>query len=298
MSAAPAKGLEAAYYRSCLAEQGYCIVPDLLPAATIAAIDRAVADRFAQAPFGQGGFYGERTKRFGRLLAREPAIAALVEHPLVLGIARELLAPFCDAIQLNVAQAIEVHPGELAQAPHRDQDMWHADKGRTEYLLNVMWPLTPFTAENGATHIWPGTHGAKALLDPPDIPGLPAECEPGGAILFLGSTLHGAGQNRTELARRGVVIGYSLGWLKPYENLWLAYPPDVARTFSPELAALAGYRQHRPNLGNFDGQCPSVLLGDGLPDYLPAIDALTEEQAAMVAGHVAAQRALVRDGPR
>jgi hypothetical protein len=79
---------------------------------------------------------------------------------------------------------------------------------------------------------------------------------------------------------RGIVIGYSLGWLKPYENQWLAYPPEVARHFDPELAALVGYRQHRPNLGNFEGQCPSVLLGDYDGSPLGAIDALRPDQMA------------------
>jgi len=85
------------------------------------------------------------------------------------------------------------------------------------------------------------------------------------------------------------VIGYSLGWLKPYENPWLAYPPAVARSFDPALAALVGYQQHRPNLGNYEGRCPSILLGDDVPDHLAAIDALRPDQAAMIADYVAGQ---------
>jgi ectoine hydroxylase-related dioxygenase (phytanoyl-CoA dioxygenase family) len=108
---------------------------------------------------------------------------------------------------------------------------------------------------------------------------------PGSALLFLGSTLHAAGFNRSQHVRRGIVIGYALGWLKPYENQWLAYPPHLARTFSPELAALVGYRQHRPNLGNYEGQCPSVLLDPAHDADAPlaAKDALREDQQALVA---------------
>ena len=86
------------------------------------------------------------------------------------------------------------------------------------------------------------------------------------------------------------MIGYSLGWLKPYENQWLAYPPEIARRFSPELAALVGYRQHRPNLGNYEGQCPSILLGDDLKAPLGAIDALRPDQTEAVDAFVAGQR--------
>jgi hypothetical protein len=91
--------------------------------------------------------------------------------------------------------------------------------------------------------------------------------------------------------RRAVVIGYSLGWLKPYENNWLAYPPDIARHFPPELAALAGYCQHRPNLGNFEGQCPSILLGDDVPEFLGARDALRPDQTVAVRDFAISQHA-------
>jgi len=102
---------------------------------------------------------------------------------------------------------------------------------------------------------------------------------------------YGAGGNTTTATRRGIIVSYCLGWLKPYENQWLAYPPEVARRFPPELAALVGYRQHRPNLGNFEGQCPSILLGEAVPDRLAAVDALRPDQEAMLADYVEAQRA-------
>ena len=272
-----------------LAAQGYCIVPDALPAATVRALDDDLAEPFARPPFGQGGFYGTTTKRFGRLLIRSPHAASLVQHRLVTGIVEAVLSPWCDCIQLNTTQAIAVHPGAPAQLPHRDQDMWRGPVGEIEYLVNVMWPLTPFTRDNGATLVWPRSHGRQALeAEPPEAP-TAAEMEPGAALIFLGSTLHGAGANLTSAVRRGLVVGYSLGWLKPYENQWLAYPPEIARTFPSELAALVGYRQHRPNLGNYEGRCPSVLLGDGADRPLGAIDALRPDQQAMVDAFIEAR---------
>ncbi len=50
----------------------------------------------------------------------------------------------------------------------------------------------------------------------------------------------------------------------------------------PELAALVGYAQHRPNLGNYEGQCPSLLLGDSVPAHIGAVDALRPDQQAML----------------
>lgn len=285
------------FWADALSADGYCVIPDALPVSEVTALDDVLEPVFAATPFCRGDFYGTRTKRFGRLLTRAPASAALAEHPLVLSVVRRLLEPWCDTIQLNLMQAIEIHPGELAQVSHRDQDMWHGDKGRIEYLVNVMWPLSPFRPENGATVIWPGSHGIHALGAPPSHAGTPITCDPGSAILFLGSTLHHGGANRSAAPRRGIVAGYSLGWLKPYENPWLAYPPQVARGFPASLAALIGYRQHRPNLGNFEGQCPSVLLKGAVGDHLAAIDALTPEQAAMVAAHAAGERNCANPAP-
>lgn len=268
-----------------LVDQGYCIIPDALPPATIAALDMDLHMDFEDTPFCQGPFYGETTKRFGRLLSRSSHAASLVQHTVIQGIANRILSPWCDHIQLNVAQAIAVHPGAPAQLPHRDADMWRLTPGAGESLVNVIWPLSDFTDKNGATRLWPKSHGSSAVDCEGLEPAIAAEMEPGSALVFLGSTLHGAGANCTTDVRRAVVVGYSLGWLKPYENQWLAYPPDVARTFSPDLAALVGYRQHRPNLGNYEGQCPSVLLGPPGPQRLGAIDALRPDQAEAVEAH-------------
>ncbi|MCC2977133.1 phytanoyl-CoA dioxygenase family protein [Sphingomonas sp. PL-96] len=288
VSAIPASADE---WRELLLDQGYCIIPNLLPAETLARLDSDLARDFARTPFGQGNFYGETTKRFGRLLARSSHAEALVRHPLVVEIVERLLTRWCDTVQLNVAQAIAVHPAAPQQVPHRDQEMWRVEPGAAEYLVNVIWPLTPFTPDNGATLVWPRSHGRHAASHDPEAEAVAAAMQPDSALLFLGSTLHGAGANRTGGVRRGIVIGYSAGWLKPYENQWLAYPPVIARHFTPELAALVGYRQHRPNLGNFEGQCPSILLRDGPDQPIGAVDALRPDQIEMVEAFAARQRA-------
>jgi ectoine hydroxylase-related dioxygenase (phytanoyl-CoA dioxygenase family) len=272
-----------------LLEQGYCIIPGLLPRDAIAALDGDLAADFAETPFCRGGFYGARTKRFGRLLVRSPLARDLVQHELVLGIVQRVLSPWCDTVQLNLTQALALHPGAPPQLPHRDQDMWRGTIGETEYLVNVMWPFTRYTRDNGATVVWPNSHGRRALDPEPPAGEFPVELEPGSALIFLGSTLHGAGGNASGEIRRGAIVSYCLGWLKPYENQWLAYPPEIARAFSPELAALVGYQQHRPNLGNYEGQCPSVLLQREVPERFAATDALRPDQEALMAEFVREQ---------
>lgn len=272
-------------YADALREDGYVVIPDLTDPVIMRQMDEQLASRFESTQFCEGSFYGSATKRFGRLLTCTDHGAALVQNQLILAITAEILQPWCDVFQLNLTQAVEIHPNSPEQVPHRDQDMWQGPKGEVEYLVNVMWPTNRYTADNGATVVWPGSHRQQQEIILPAHSAIAAEMEPGSALMFLGSTLHGGGRNSTNEIRRGLIISYSLGWLKPYEAQWLAYPPEIARTFSPELAALVGYQQHRPNLGNFEGRCPSILLQGKLPDHLYAIDALRSDQEALIAAY-------------
>src|SRR3546814_19373551 len=65
--------------------------------------------------------------------------------------------------------------------------------------------------------------------------------------------------------------------------------PKFTQPVPPTLAALVGYAQHRPNLGNVEGQCPSILLADQVPEHLSAIDALRPDQATAAAMFVRSQ---------
>ncbi|HTT98686.1 MAG TPA: phytanoyl-CoA dioxygenase family protein [Rhizomicrobium sp.] len=272
-----------------LQEQGWCIIPNLIAIETVQALHADLDERFEKTPFCDGDFYGPRTKRFGSLLKRSVHAEAFARHPVILDIADRILLPHCDNYQINLTQALALYPGAPMQAPHRDQDMWRGPTGEIEYLINVMWPFTDYRSDNGATLLWSGSHRREGedIIDLSEASA--AEMDPGSALVFLGSTLHGAGANRADRVRRGMVISYCLGWLKPYENQWLAYPPAVARTFSPELAALAGYRQHRPNLGNYEGRCPSILLQQEISEYLGAADEMRPDQAADIALFAAEQ---------
>lgn len=281
-----ANGHSSARYSAELLERGYCIIENLVSTELIGALASDFDGHFASTGFSEGIFSGNDTRRFAGLLKRSRHAARFVAHDFILQIADNILGPWCDHFSLNLTQAIELAPGSKAQVPHRDQDMWPCSRlvppeRGIEFLVNVIWPLTPFTRDNGATLVWPGSHRRQAelLIDPAEA--IVAEMTPGSALLFLGSTLHAAGPNRTPLPRRGMIISYCLGWLKPYELPWLAYPPEIARRFPKTLANLAGYRVHRPNLGTYEGRCPSLLLHDD-PGPARAVDMLLPDQEALI----------------
>jgi Phytanoyl-CoA dioxygenase (PhyH) len=275
-----------------LRENGFHIARNIVAAELIERLNHDLDPVFELTPPSEGLFYGNWTRRFGGLLKRSAITHALTMNPDLLRVAEEFLLPNCDRLQLSLMQAIELAPGGPAQVPHRDDDSWGGEKGKMEYMVSVMWPLTPFNAQTGATRVWPKSHGnvERMAFDPDGS--IPSTMNPGDALVFLGSTMHASGGNFSNLPRRGLIISYCLGWLKPHENQWLAYPPNVAKHFSPELAALAGYQRHRPNLNNYEGQCPSILLKDAVPDFIPAADEFPDALNQMILAYRAAEQAL------
>lgn len=262
-----------------LQRDGFLLLPEMLSPRETAQLAGELEPWLQTTPRCEGDSYGWRTTRVGGLLSKAPSVQHMALEPRILAIAEALLRPNCDCIQLNLTQAARIHPGERAQAPHRDEEMWPADKQGREWLLNVMWAVSDFTEENGATRLWPGSH--RAALDRHVDPknSVAGAMRAGSALLFLGSLTHGAGANMSALPRTGVIVSYCLGWLKTYENQFLAYPREVARCFPVQLQQLIGYQMHKPNLGGWEGQNPIRYLDDARAPQ-PHVDALPPHIAA------------------
>lgn len=211
---------------------GALVVRNAARRTAVASVDAQLSDVFEATPFSEGNFYGSRTVRFGRLLARSEAMRDIMTNPLVQGVAVSTIARWHRSCSLSFAQAIAIYPGSAVQVPHRDGEMWPVPPSDAEHLVSVVWPLTNFDASNGATMVWPRSHCAGEG-DAANFPPEQIKIEPGDALLFLGSTRHAGGANRSAAVRRGVVGGYAASWLVPAENPALAYPSDVARAFAP-----------------------------------------------------------------
>lgn len=278
-----------------LERDGFVVLEDVLDARRCQRLSDELEPWLQVTPRCEGDFYGWNTTRVGGLLSKAPSVADLVMDPYILAIAEALLRPNCDCIQLNLTQAVRVHGQERPQAPHRDEEMWPWPTNGRNWLLNVMWAVSDFTEENGATRLWRGSHRQQLdrSIDPADS--VPGAMKRGSALLFLGSVTHGAGQNLTALPRTGVIVSYCLGWLKTYENQFLAYPREVAASFPEDLQRLIGYRIHRPNLGGWEGQDPIAYLRNERGPR-PHLDALTPEIEKQLKAHYAGSDARGGDG--
>ena len=90
----------------------------------------------------------------------------------------------------------------------------------------------------------------------------------GSVLLYTGSVFHSGGANRSKSDRIAANITYTLGWLRQEENQYLSTPPELARSFSPELQDMLGYAMGQYALGYYTppgapgehGECISSTL--------------------------------------
>jgi ectoine hydroxylase-related dioxygenase (phytanoyl-CoA dioxygenase family) len=67
----------------------------------------------------------------------------------------------------------------------------------------------------------------------------------GSLLLYLGTTWHGGGANRSNRPRAGLINTYALGWLRQEENMYLQVSREVANKHSELIRRLLGYQKHR-----------------------------------------------------
>ncbi len=274
-----------------LETDGCVVIEDVLEARAVAALAAELAPHFEAAPNCSGDFYGYATKRLSGLIAKSPTCQAMAINPSVLGVMDHFLLKGCRAYHLNLTQAIQIGPGEPAQVIHRDDLMFNFAHPEFEAMINTMWAVDDFTAENGATHVVPGSH--KWPLDRQAQPHEEVQgvMKAGSVLVWLGSMQHGGGANRTHRPRTGIVHSYSLGWLRQAEPQYLAVPQEIARTLPERLQRVLGYFVHEPNLGSLEGQDPIRLLTGELAINGPFREFLPEEVKPLLAEHRARLKA-------
>ncbi len=203
--------------------------------------------------YTESDFNGYNTLRVSAILAKSRTAAGLIGDPGLLKIVDEILLPFCDCYRIGSTTGIEIFPGESAQALHRDDSIYPIRMPGIQWQLSAMWALTDFTVENGATQVVPGSHlwHGERLAKGEEI--MQMDMAAGSALLYLGTTLHGGGENRANQPRMGLVNTYSLGWLRQEVNQYLSIPRDVMESYPEPIQRLMGYQVH----GEFLGKYPS-----------------------------------------
>ena len=197
-------------------------------------------------------FYPGKTRRAIAIVERAEAAWPLVTHPISTALCAHHLGPHCEHHQLHVTGALEVAPGARAQVLHREEDTFpFFPIPRPNLILSSMWAVTPFTAQNGGTRLVPGSHRweAERTASPDEV--VAAEMPAGSVLYWLGGTLHGAGANTSGERRFGLILTYSVGWVRQEENQSLSVTPQTVAKLPSEIKALVG-REPEGGLGLFD----------------------------------------------
>ena len=249
----PSSDLLKAYDRD-----GYVILKGLLSDAVRETAETALRDLLG--PTGRNDFEGFNTQRAYALLAKTRALDPLIAHPQILGL---LKARLHAQPLLSASLAINIGPGETPQLPHADDGFYPDMRPDARHGLSVIWAFDPFTAANGATRTWPGSHHWPAERRPgPEDPWTPALMEPGDALVFHGGLWHAGGENTTAEGRLALTAQYCAPWLRTQETMSLSVPPDIVRTLRAPLPSLLGYQIHPPFMGHVNGMHPNRLLED------------------------------------
>ena len=237
-----------------LQEDGAVIVDGFLERGVVEAIRREVEAPLAAADPGMKHlnpalqfFFGDKTRHVSGMAGKSRSFATeVLTHPIYLGVCDRVLLPACARYQLNIGHLIARGPGSTAQLLHRDELVWvHVPRPHPELQVASMVALVDFRAENGATRVVPGSQRWPHERKPEPDEIADAEMPAGSAVLYLGSTIHGAGSNSTaDEWRLGLHVSYVLGWLRTEENNYLAVPPEIARTFPRATQEILGYAVH------------------------------------------------------
>lgn len=238
-----------------LDRDGYVIWENLLSDQQCSQIREVVSPWLGHT--GRNSFEGLRTQRIYSVLSRTRVCDRLVDNPRVLAVLDRLLMP---NYLLSALQAINIQPGEAAQLAHHDDGFYPIPRPREPLAAATIWAIDDFTADNGATVIYPGSHRWGKRRPGPEDRAVPVVMPAGSCVFFVGTVWHGGGANGTDRERLAVTAQYCQPWLRPMEAFSLSISRDIARAVSDDIRRMLGYSIHPPFVGNVDGLHPLRLL--------------------------------------
>lgn len=253
-------------------ERGYTVIRDFIDPAKISVFREALAP-YLGGHTGRNDFEGFHTERVYTLVARGKVFEDLATEPRLM----TLLGQFLEgAFLLSATHAINLKPGETAQAIHVDDGFYRQPRSSPSVGYSVIGAIDAFTQANGATELIPGSHlwseaeVAERRKDPKALEALlvPMEIPAGACFVFPGKLLHRGGANRTDQPRLAFTNQYCAGWARPQENFFLSVPKEIVRTLSPRTQALLGYELWPSFMGMVSGSHPAKALA---PDFVPPL---------------------------
>jgi hypothetical protein len=254
-----------------LERDGGVIIENFLTSATLEGLCHDLLPLLERQAVGRDPFAGTKTRRLGALFAHTRHCAEIATHPLYQKPAEHFLCrphemwvgeeriAFAPDIRIGVTQAIQLAPGQPAQPLHRDDTvfMWkHPTNGR-EGRVQIMCALSDFRADNGGTLVIPGSHLWDDERKPELSEAIPTEMKAGSALIFLGSTFHAGGANKTANEfRTAAGLALDAANMRQEENMYLSMSSDEVATYPEQVQRLLGWSAGTNHMGwvEVDGQ--------------------------------------------
>ena len=212
-------------------EQGYLIVPGVLPAEKVAVL-AAAATRIDAEWRPRRELKPHHPLNLLDAIGQDDAFLELLDLPQTFMKVVDILGWH---IQLYHSHLIVTPPLPPDHQPQQPRLGWHQDSGRLNLELEgeprprVSLKIGFFfsstkEADRGNFHVVPGSHRLNrldlpedALQDHPNA--TPVRADAGDAVFFDRRLWHAAGRNRSDVTRKVLFLGYSYRWLRPRDDM-------------------------------------------------------------------------------
>lgn len=261
---------------------GYCLVADAMTSEQVdALVERLLDQAEAERTAGIAHVTHEGTTQFVPNLLPKGQIfrdlASLEENaavgaPLVETLLRKILG---EDFYLATAHGSIVQQGGGIQELHQDQGFVPLPHPPYPLYSLIIWGFSPFSLEEGATYLLPGSHrapdGANLVHPDTDFKAfargklLALDMPPGSCAILDSRLLHSGGERTAPGKRLASRVLYCRGMMRQQENL-IACADPILDQLSPKLKRLIGYYSYY-SLGMIDGNRsdpakPKVPIGE------------------------------------
>ncbi|HUA36593.1 MAG TPA: phytanoyl-CoA dioxygenase family protein [Candidatus Binataceae bacterium] len=232
---------------------GFALLPDLISRDQAHAARELLLDgeNVALVPGAPSSNPKTRQRTIRGLLERGEIFERLVQHPAIMAVAEAMLG---DDMTLSSYAARILEPGAIEMGAHVDYPYW-AMRGpftvRPALMLQVIWLMQDFTADNGATMVVPRSQLRCAFPDPAAFAreALTITGNAGSAIVSHGLLWHDTGQNHTEAPRVSMLVNYGMKIIHPMESDIGKVSAEVLARATPKMRQLLGL-EFQASLGN------------------------------------------------
>jgi len=237
-------GFDLAPYVALLEQQGYAVVPDVVPLDLVRRLrarilvlgeeDRAAGLRTMS--------FGEQTQLVWRVVCRGPEFETALQLAELHRLMGYLLG---SGFRLSVANASILWPGAEPQLLHSDNVLVPEPFPVWPLTATAVIPCDDYTGENGATLVVPGSH--RLHRHPLRGEGVdrvvPIEAAPGSLVVWNGNLWHQSGRRTAPGERVVFHANFCCLHMATYES-YDDVPDDLVERNGPEFAELLG--RHLP----------------------------------------------------